>query len=198
MYAYASSSTRAEYVRNTLCVATRVHMLNTLTNAHMWWTPQVSTLPEQTHVHTHHNKQTLISKWSASRWTAHAALRTLCELRFVQHSCECCQLRKQWSYESRCMRSKKSGSRNSMMPPPKFASDLIAHDTSTRLLPHFACFRTWFSGKWLDLNSSCESEKTTTTSSPSAVLQSPILRIGLHSNVQRQTSPHSLWEYCHH
>ena len=45
--------------------------------------------PEQTHVHTHHNKQTLINKWSASRWTAHAALRTLCELRFVQHSCEC-------------------------------------------------------------------------------------------------------------
>jgi len=64
MYAYASSSTRAEYVRNPLCVATKVHIMNTEANAQPRWTPQVNIFPEQTHVHTHANKQTIVDKSS--------------------------------------------------------------------------------------------------------------------------------------
>ena len=64
MYAYASSSTRAEYVRNPLGVATKVHIMNTKTNAQLRWTPQVNIFPEQTHVHTHDNKQTIVNKSS--------------------------------------------------------------------------------------------------------------------------------------
>ena len=156
------------------------------TNAQLRWTPQVHIFPEQTQVHTHDKKQTSINKsehyvkFGLFNISVNASITT------------------RWFYETGVMRSKKSSSRNSMMPPPKFAADRIYHDTSLWLLPNIACFCTWFSSNWLHLNSSYESEKTTTTSSPSAVLVTLILRFGLHANIQRQTFPHSLWESGYH
>jgi len=38
--------------------------MNTKTNAQLRWTPQVNIFPEQTHVHTHDNKQTIVNKSS--------------------------------------------------------------------------------------------------------------------------------------